>query len=122
MSVGIQENIAAVIKAIKETRHQSLAEFSDDLEISRSALQEYMAGTGNPRITTVEHLAEKLGIDPIVLVSATFNPTQLKILLLLLDTTQAVSDLSEPKRQRFAQLLLEILSLWEADNHDPGNL
>ena len=54
----IQENMAAVIHALKEKRGQSLTELSEDLEISRSALQEYLAGNGNPTLATVEHLAE----------------------------------------------------------------
>ena len=110
--MGIQENMANVMRALKETRHKSLAELSEELEISRSALQEYLTGTGNPRITTVEHLAEKLGIDPVFLVSDSFNISQLEVLLLLFDTIQIVSDLPAPKRRRFAELLLEILSLW----------
>ena len=44
----IQENMAQVIHALKEKRGQSLTELSEDLEISRSALQEYLAGTGTP--------------------------------------------------------------------------
>lgn len=113
--MGIQENIAAVIRAIKEARHKSLAELSEELEISRSALQEYMAGTGNPRIDTIEHLANKLGVDPVFLVSNSFDSSQLKTVLALLDTIEIASNLPAPKRQRFAELLLEIVSLWEED-------
>ena len=92
----IQENMAAVIHALKEKRGQSLTELSEDLEISRSALQEYLAGNGNPTLATVEHLAERLGIPSVALVS-------LKLL----------SGLSADQRRRFTELLGEMLTLWE---------
>ena len=37
-----------------------MTEFSEELEISHSALQEYLSGAGSPNLTTVEHIAQKL--------------------------------------------------------------
>ena len=69
----IQHNMATVIRVVKEARGESLAEFSAELEISRSSLQEYLSGHGNPNISTVEHLADKLGVDPIFLLTGTLS-------------------------------------------------
>ena len=103
----IQENMAAVIHALKEKRGQSLTELSEDLEISRSALQEY------PTLATVEHLAERLGIPSVALVSGTLPSGQFDVLMTLLDSLKLLSGLSADQRRRFTELLGEMLTLWE---------
>lgn len=104
----IQENMAAVIYALKEKRGQSLTELSEDLEISRSALQEYLAGNGNPTLATVEHLAERLGIPSVALVSGTLPSGQFDVLMTLLDSLKLLSGLSADQRRRFTELLGEM--------------
>jgi len=54
---------------IKAVRGQTLDELAEELEISRSQLQRYLNGTGNFTINTVEHMATKLKVDPIALIS-----------------------------------------------------
>ncbi len=110
----IQKNIAAVMRAFKEERGKTMTEFSDYLEISRSALQEYLSGNGNPNVTTLEHLAKKLEIDPSLLICGAFSQGQLTILLKLLDMLKLISGLEVEQRCRFGQLLLEMVSLWDA--------
>lgn len=109
----IQKNMAAVIHAIKEKQGKSLTELSEELEISRSALQEYLAGNGNPTLSTVEHLAEKLGIPSVALVAGTVPTDQFDVLMTLLDSLQLLSGLSVAQRRRFTELLEEMLALWE---------
>ena len=46
----VQQNMANVIRMIMETRNMSMDDFSEELEISRSTLQEYLKGKGNPSI------------------------------------------------------------------------
>ena len=110
--MGIQRNVAAMIRLFKEQRSLTAVEFSKQLEISRSSLDEYMKGTGNPRVATVDHLAEKLGVDPVVLVSGEFEPSQVQLLLRMLDGVKDLSDLAPWKRVRFAELLLQMVRLW----------
>ena len=38
----VQQNMANVIRMIMETRNMSMDDFSEELEISRSTLQEYL--------------------------------------------------------------------------------
>lgn len=109
----IQRNMAAVMRALKEESGKSLTEFSEELEISRSTLQEYLSGSGNPNAATIDHLARKLGVDVSFLVSGAFSDGQLGVLLKLLDTLKLLSGLTPEQRRRFAGLMLEMVSLWD---------
>ena len=111
----IQRNMAKVIRTLKEASGKSLTEFSEELEISRSALQEYLSGNGNPGVVTIEHLASKLGVDTSFLLSGVFSEDQIGILLRLLDMLKLLSGLSCEQRIRFAHLLLEMVLLWNED-------
>lgn len=114
----LQQNMANVIRAMKETRGMSLAEFSSELEISRSALQEYLSGTGNPNLSTVEHLAQKLGIDPITLLTGVFTFDEFHALLIIVDQLSFLSTLDGSSRILFAQKILEMIRLWNGSADD----
>ena len=99
--MGIQENMSKSIRSLKEVQHKSLVELSEELEISRSTLQKYLDGHGNPSLKMVEHLAEKLHVDPI---------------FLLMDTIKELAKLPQSKRVLFAKRFLEIIHLWDDDS------
>jgi len=111
--MGMQENIASMLQAKRQLSRQSIDEWSEELGIAHSTLQDYLKGAGNPTVKMIEHLAEKLDIDPIDLVSGKMKPEQYKIVCLMLDTVKAVSVLPQSKRMRFAELFLELVQLWE---------
>lgn len=111
--MGMLENMAEMIRRMKEYSGKSVGEFSEDLDISPSTLQEYLSGKGNPTISMIEHLAKKLGVNPLALVSGNIEPEQMQIVFLLLDTIQAVAALPQPRRLKFAELFLEMVQLWE---------
>lgn len=113
--MGIQQNVADMMRAFKAERNQSTAEFSEELEISRSTLQEYLNGTGNPSVSMLDHIAEKLGIDPMVLVSGSFSENRLEIMLLMFRSVKAVTELPAEKRNCFAGLFLQIIDLWNEE-------
>ena len=75
-----------------EKRNKSLTEFSEELGISRTALYEYLRGRGNPSVETLEHIAEKLGVSPAVLMTGLFDLDRREITLLLLDTIHEVAE------------------------------
>ena len=108
----MQQNMAAVIRTIMEKRNQSLDKFSEELEISRSMLQEYLKGKGNPCIKTIIHLSKKLGIEPAFLLTGMRNQELHDLVLPLLDTVQKVSELKGEKKVRFTELFLEMVQLW----------
>jgi len=113
VSMGMQENIADMLRAKKQFSGRSISDWSEELGIAPSTLQDYLKGTGNPTVKMVEHLAEKLDIAPIALVAGKMEPEQYEIVLLMLDTIKEVSILPQPKRLRFAELFLELVRLWE---------
>lgn len=114
----LQQNMANVIRAMKETRGMSLAEVSSELEISRSALQEYLSGTGNPNLSTIEHLAKKLGVAPITLLTGVFTFDELQAMLIVVDQLSFLSTLDGSKRILFAQKFLELIRLWNGSADD----
>lgn len=67
--MSICEILARKLRQIKEERGLSVVAFSEELDISRSALQTILSGKGNPRTDTIEHIAKKLNISPIVLLA-----------------------------------------------------
>lgn len=92
--MAICKNLAQHLNDIRNERQLTITAFSEELGISRSLLQSLLKGTGNPRIDTIEYLAEQLHEDPIWLLSAqedehssaeTMKPQQLAHLLALLE-------------------------------------
>ena len=67
--MNIQKNIAAKIRFAMLQRDCSLEELAQELGIARSTLQEYLRENANPRLDTLELLAEKLGYTPAELIS-----------------------------------------------------
>lgn len=116
--MGMQQNVAKMMRAFKEQRQISLEEFSKELEISRSTLQEYLRGDGNPSIRTLDHIAKKLNVDPLVLVSGSFKPNQVNIVMLLFRTTRQVVAMPAEKRHELVTLIVQIAEIWEFDEWD----
>ena len=107
--MGMLENMAEMMQAKKEREKDSVERFSEKLEISPSTLQDYLKARGNPTV------AKKMDVDPVALVSGTAEPEQYQTLLLMLDTIEEVSSLTQPKRVKFAELFLELVQLWEEE-------
>ena len=115
--MDLNKNLSTILNIIKSERQKSMTEFSEELEISRSALQEYLSGSGNPNLTTIEHIAQKLNVSPCFLLLGDFKEDQLCVFLKMIDILSLLSDLPPEKRKRFAELLFEIISLWDSDEN-----
>ncbi len=116
--MGMQQNVARMMREFKEQRQVSLEEFSKELEISRSTLQDYLSGKGNPSVRTLDHIARKLDVDPLILVSGTFQPTQVNIVMMLFRTTKQVVAMPAEKRHELVTLIVRIAAIWEFDEWD----
>ena len=68
--MSIKENLSENLKKYKLEKDMTLEEFAEFLHISRSALQSYLAGEGNPGIDTLEHMADRLEISVYELIGA----------------------------------------------------
>ena len=89
-------------------KQKTLTEFFEELGISRNALYNCK---GNPSIATVEHIAEKLEVDPAALMGL-FELDRQEAAFWLLDTIKEVAALTEEKRRRFTELFAEMVALW----------
>ena len=108
----IQRNMSIILNMFRSRRKQSLSEFAEDLEISRSHLQALLAQKSSPRIDTVEHIANKLGIEPRVLLSGSFVDAQIDVIEQLLGLINSLGEIPDDKRKEFAKLIYEIVKLW----------
>lgn len=111
ITISIQENLAASIRFMMEVRRQSLTEISEKAEISRSMMQEYVKARGNPSLATIEHLAEKLDVDPTALLTGMLGMEQTECTLPLLGVIQQVAELEQEQRIRFTELFLEMVQI-----------
>lgn len=111
ITISIQENLAASIRFMMEVRRQSLTEISEKAEISRSMMQEYVKARGNPSLATIEHLAEKLDVDPTALLTGMLGMEQTECALPLLGVIQQVAELDQEQRIRFTELFLEMVRI-----------
>ena len=105
----LQKNLSNTMNALRVSRRQSIAEFSEELGISRSSMQELLKGNGNPRMDTIEHIAARLQMDPAALLSCSFSQGQMETALLLLQAIDTFPALSDEKRKRAAALLQELI-------------
>ena len=119
--MGLQENMAVAIRTVMLQRRKSLTEFSEELEISRTALYDFLKAKGNPSAATIEHLADKMGVSPAALMTGLLELDQREIVLQLLDTIHGVAELPEEKRIYFAELFLEMVKLWSGDTPPPAS-
>lgn len=116
--MDIRQNMASVIRTLHEQSGKSLNEFADDLEIARSTLQEYLLCRGNPSITTIEHLARKLNVEPLFLLCGAFSDHQVVTLMELLEVLKLFENISSAQRYRFAELLNEMVMLLDTGDTD----
>ena len=76
--MDIQKNIAATLRAAMLEKQKTQAEFSEELGIAHSSLQEYLKDGANPCADTIGLLADKLGITPEELISGPHSVERLK--------------------------------------------
>ena len=70
----MQDMLADRLKQKRALSHASLEEYSKELGISKSALQKYEAGTGNPTLATVQTIADHLHESPAQLLGMYSGP------------------------------------------------
>lgn len=116
--MGLQENLRNSLFIYKEVNNLSVSELADQLDISRSALQNCLSCKSSPRMNTLAHIADRLGIDPAVLISGEFKPDQADAILALFNSLQYISSLPREKWLRLAELFREAVELMSPDDND----
>ncbi|MGE4276843.1 MAG: helix-turn-helix domain-containing protein [Lawsonibacter sp.] len=103
-------NLSKNITAIRNLRNLSQVEFSKELGISKSTLQEIEQGR-SPNLNTVECIATRLGVSVSALLSDSLPPNQQGILIHLIQTCDWYSNWSQEDRETFLTLLYRISQL-----------
>ena len=89
--VTLQQNLSNFMNAIRSSRKQSITEFANEIGISRSEMQQILKGSCNLRIDTVKYIADKLTVDPLILLFPSYSKSQQEFALLLLNKLFAFS-------------------------------
>lgn len=110
----MQSNFCNYIKTVRKAEKMTLSALSAELQISRSQLQEILRGNANPRMDTIEHIARRLDIDPIQLLTCSYAEEQLRVAVPLLHLIEQCSlGITKQKRCIFIDLLDKMLALFE---------
>lgn len=105
----LQKNLTHFMRYIKDSRQRSLAEFSEELGIARSTLQKLLSGNANPRIDTIEFIANRLETDPLLLLS--FEEEHVDSAILMAKSLQAVSKMDSEQRAQFLDMFQKLVKL-----------
>ncbi|MFQ8602963.1 MAG: helix-turn-helix domain-containing protein [Anaerovoracaceae bacterium] len=109
----LQRNLSNFMNAIRSSRKQSITEFAEEIGISRSEMQQILKGTCNLRIDTVKYIADKLNVDPLILLFPSYSKSQQEFALLLLNTLNAFSKLPKEKQDEAAKLFHKLILMME---------
>ncbi len=86
----LQENLSKALQQIRTDKSWSIQRFADELYISKSNLQNLLSARGNPRLGTVEHIAERLQINPVdLLTNLVLNQAYFEMLVRFLEINEA---------------------------------
>lgn len=102
-------NLSKNLKTFRNLRHMSQLDFANELGISKSTLHEIEHGK-RPTLDTVCCISEHLGVPVSVLLSDAFPPTQMGILVYLIQGIDWFSK-SPPEEQEALLSGLQQLSL-----------
>lgn len=106
-----QENLSAKLKALRALRGKSLEEFSEELQVSKTTLQEIESGKGNPTLVTLQLIAKNLGIPASALLGDTPDTSELLTSQLILSALSFVQSLPEERRTLVFRLFDQLVVL-----------
>ena len=89
----------------------SLAELSEELDISITSMKKYIRGDMNPRADTIGGLADKLGITPAELVSDL--PESATRAKLVLRAAEEIGKLAPTQKEECVRLFMEMVDIFE---------
>ena len=82
---SLNQNLARNLRLVYQARRTTLVEFSRELGIGHSTLRNILHGQGNSTLSTVEQIAQSLGVAPQVLLTGQHTEDRLLSALLLLE-------------------------------------
>lgn len=91
---SLNQNLTRNLRLVYQARRTTLVEFSRELGIGHSTLRNILHGQGNSTLSTVEQIAQSLGVAPQVLLTGQHTEDRLLSQLL---------ELLPPSRLRFSE-------------------
>lgn len=105
---SLNQNLTWNLRLVYQARRTTLVEFSRELGIGHSTLRNILHGQGNSTLSTVEQIAQSLGVAPQVLLTGQHTEDRLLSALLLLEAVDCLKPL-DPGQQKQASILLSQL-------------
>ena len=105
---SLNQNLTRNLRLVYQARRTTLVEFSRELGIGHSTLRNILHGQGNSTLSTVEQIAQSLGVAPQVLLTGQHTEDRLLSALLLLEAVDFLKPL-DPGQQKQASILLSQL-------------
>ena len=97
-------NLTIIVKTKQRELGLRNIEMARRTGISRATLTGILRGEGNPRLSTVELVAQNLGLDPVRLLCFAHNDEERVFLEQTLEMVDKAGALSPEKRERFMEL------------------
>ena len=105
---SLNQHLTRNLRLVYQARRTTLVEFSRELGIGHSTLRNILHGQGNSTLSTVEQIAQSLGVAPQVLLTGQHTEDRLLSALLLLEAVDCLKPL-DPGQQKQASILLSQL-------------
>lgn len=107
-------DLPEILKAIRISRHQSLARFSKEVGISKSTLQQIEHGNGTS-LDTLVCIARHLDIPVAALLSRDVPPQQWGIFLQILSGLERFASLPQEQQVKLSKNIVEITQILAPD-------
>ncbi len=106
---SLNERLSRNLRLIYALRRQSLEEFSNELGIGHTTLQNIFHHRSNLTLGTLETLAQRLGVEPLQLLSEGYPEVDLASADLVLKTTDLFLSLPPKQRAKVVACLCQLL-------------
>ena len=90
----INETLACKLSIMRKLYGKSLVEFVEEIDVSKTTLQNIEAGKANLTLNMVETIANRLGISPMALISDEYDARHLYTAKLFLEFLKSFRNLS----------------------------
>ena len=113
---SLNEILSQNLHLIYTARKQNIEEFSSELGIGHTTLHNIFHHKSNLTLDTLDMMAGRLRVSPLLLLSQQYAQTDLECSVLLLETLELFQPLTPEKRKEAAALFCRLLELISAGN------
>ena len=106
---SLNEILSQNLHLIYTARKQNIEEFSSELGIGHTTLQNIFHHKSNLTLDTLDMMAGRLRVSPLLLLSQQYTQADLECSVLLLETLELFQPLTPEKRKEAAALFCRLL-------------